>query len=143
MNEQNSAGSRTLTLATSALLVLGAVGTVALTVYLTRAMVIQSAEASVGDIVLGLVPPTLAGLMPYVLLAVTSRRVGAATLPATVVLIGAIGILAFAAWAYSPLYAGPPGHGTFSFYLVPVFQCVAVAVIAVIAWAAQQVEREA
>jgi hypothetical protein len=129
-----------LVLTTAVLLALGAAGTLVLTVYLTRVMVVNLPQASVLDIVFGLVPMTLAGLVPYALMAVTSHRLGNATLSDTVILIGAIGIVAFASWAYVPMYSGPPGHGGYSFYLVPVFQCVAVAVIALIAWAARQIE---
>lgn len=129
-----------LMLATFVLLGLGAVGTVTLTVYLTRVMVANLPQASAGDIVLGLAPMTLAGLAPYLLMALTARRLGYATLPDTVLLVGATGIVAFAGWAYVPMYGGPPGHGSHSFYLVPVFQCVAVGVIALIAWAARQIE---
>ncbi|UCF42027.1 MAG: hypothetical protein JSW43_06845 [Gemmatimonadota bacterium] len=129
-----------MALAISALLALGAVATVAMTVYLTRVMVGNMPDANVGDVVLGLVPPTLAGLVPYGLMAVTHRRLGGGILPDTVLLIGAVGLVVFAAWAYFPMYGGTPGHGSYSFYLVPVFQCIAVAVIAAIAWAARQIE---
>lgn len=129
-----------LALATFVLLALGAVATVGLTVYLTRVMVVNLPGAGVGGVVLGLVPMTLAGLVPYALMAVTSRRLGGATLPDTVLLIGAMGIVVFAAWAYFPMYGGPPGRGSYSFYLVSVFQCIAVAVIGVIAWAAREIE---
>ena len=132
--------SNKLTLTTFVLLGLGAASTVVLTVYLTRVMVVNLPQASALDIVLGLVPMTLAGLVPYVLMAVATHRLGNATLADTVILIGAVGIVAFATWAYLPMYSGPPGHGGYSFYLVPVFQCVAVAVIALIAWAARQIE---
>jgi hypothetical protein len=135
-----TAGRNKLVLTTAVLLALGATGTVVLTVYLTRVMVLNLPQASALDIVLGLVPMTLVGLVPYVLMAVTSLRLGDATLADTVILIGALGIVAFAGWAYVPMYSGPPGHGGYSFYLVPVFQCVAVAVIALIAWAARQIE---
>ncbi len=140
MRNPNTSGRNRLVLTTTVLLALGAAGTVALTVYLTRVMVVNLPQASAADIVLGLAPMTLAGLIPYVLMAVTSRRLGNATLPDTVILIGVVGIVAFAGWAYLPMYSGPPGHGGYSFYLVPVFQCVAVAVIALIAWAARQIE---
>ena len=140
MSSPNSSGRNRLVLTTTVLLALGAAGTVALTVYLTRVMVVNLPQASAADIVLGLAPMTLAGLIPYVLMAVTSRRLGNATLPDTVILIGVVGIVAFAGWAYLPMYSGPPGQGGYSFYLVPVFQCVAVAVIALIAWAARQIE---
>ena len=140
MSSPNSSGRNRLVLTTTVLLALGAAGTVALTVYLTRVMVVNLPQASAADIVLGLAPMTLAGLIPYALMAVTSRRLGNATLPDTVILIGVVGIVAFAGWAYLPMYSGPPGQGGYSFYLVPVFQCVAVAVIALIAWAARQIE---
>jgi hypothetical protein len=129
-----------LALATIVLLVLGAVATLGLTVYLARAMVVNLPEASVGGIVLDFLSMTLAGLAPYALMAVAYRRLAGATLPDTVLLIGAVGIVVFAAWAYFAMFSGPPGHGSYSFYLVPVFQCVAVAVIGVIAWAAREIE---
>ena len=129
-----------LALATNVLLALGALGTLALTIYLARTMAVNMPEASAAGIAFSFVSMTLVGLVPYAFMAMAYRRLGGATLPDTVLLIGAAGILVFAAWAYFAMISGPPGHGSYSFYLVPVFQCVAVAVIGVIAWAAREIE---